>query len=58
VLLKDGLTAGGKPLRDGCAAMVYAKTHDFVHFRLGRFDPQQDDQKIAGGAKNTRNAKA
>ncbi|MDR2088161.1 MAG: hypothetical protein LBP73_02275 [Clostridiales Family XIII bacterium] len=56
--MKDGLTAGGKPLRDGCAAMVYAKTHDFVHFRLGRFDPQQDDQKIAGGAKNTRNAKA
>lgn len=43
VLLEDGLTAGGKPLRDTFEALGHAKAYDFMFSLLGRQTIEEAD---------------
>ena len=43
VLLEDGLTVGGKPLRDTFEALGHAKAYDFMFSLLGKHEITETD---------------
>lgn len=43
VLLEDGLTVGGKPLRDTFEALGHANAYDFMFTLLGRREITEED---------------